>query len=39
MAKFGAVDHRAATEDAIGAFAEASSHAGQAPQQQMPFDE
>lgn len=37
MAKFGAADHKVATEDAIEAFAEASSHAGEAPRQQMPF--
>lgn len=37
MAKFEAVDHRVATEDATGAFAEASSHAGEAPEQQMLF--
>lgn len=34
---FGAGDHKVATEDAIGAFAEASSHAGEEAQKQMPF--
>lgn len=32
VAKFGVVDHSVATEGAVGAFDEASSHAGEAPQ-------